>query len=78
MDNKNKGFPDGWGDNSDDEYGFVDDIDDEDDDDSESVWGNSRSPFKKNEPVPFSDANDKTNTQSEFITPNAGTESDME
>ena len=40
MDNENKGFPNGWGDNSedDDDYGFVDDTDEYDED---SAWGNS-------------------------------------
>lgn len=70
MDNKNKGFPNGWGDNSDedDDYGFIDDTDDDDED---SAWGNSSSPFKKNEPVSSSDTNSKTNSQSNSATSNA-------
>lgn len=74
MDNENKGLPDGWGDNSedDDEYGFVDDIDDEDDDNSESVWENRSSPFKKSEPVTFPDTNNKT------VIPDADNEADID
>ena len=73
MDNENKGFPNGWGDNSedDDDYGFVDDTDEYDED---SAWGNSSSPFKKNEPVISPETNNKTNAQSESVTPNTNNE----
>lgn len=74
MDNENKGFPNGWGDNSEDaeDYGFVDDTDE---DDEYSAWGNSSSPFKKNEPVTSPETNNKTSTQSESVTPNTSNES---
>lgn len=67
MDNENKGFPNGWGDNSedDDDYGFVDDTDEYDED---SAWGNSSSPFKKSEPVTSPETNTKTSAQSESVT----------
>lgn len=67
MDNENKEFPNGWGDNSedDDDYGFVDDTDEYDED---SAWGNSSSPFKKSEPVTSPETNNKTNAQSESVT----------
>lgn len=73
MDNENKGFPNGWGDNSedDDDYGFVDDTDEYDED---SAWGNSSSPFKKSEPVTSPETNSKTSAQSESVTPNTNNE----
>ena len=73
MDNENKGFPNGWGDDSedDDDYGFVDNTDEDDED---SAWGNSSSPFKKSAPVPSPDASDKINDQSKSVTPNINNE----
>lgn len=77
MDNENKGFPNGWGDNSedDDDYGFVDDTDEDDED---SAWGNSSSPFKKNDPVISPEINNKTNAQSESVTPNTNNEANTD
>lgn len=77
MDNENKRFPNGWGDNSEDdeEYGFVDDIDEDDED---SAWGNSSSPFKKNETVTSPETNDKTNAQSESVTQNTNNEANTD
>lgn len=40
-------------------------------DEEDSAWGNSSSPFKKNEPVSSSDTNSKTNSQSNSVTSNA-------
>lgn len=77
MDNENKGFPNGWGHNSedDDDYGFVDDTDEDDED---SAWGNSNSPFKKSEPVTSPETNSKTNAQSESVTPNTNNEANTD
>lgn len=65
MDNENKGFPNGWGDNS-------------DEDDEDSAWGNSSSPFKKSEPVTSPETNDKTNAQSESVTQNTNNEANTD
>lgn len=60
MADDNKKLPNGWGDNNDDDdYDFIDDTDE---DDEVSAWGNN-SPFKKNEPVNFSNANKDSDKQ---------------
>lgn len=66
MADENKKFPNGWGSDEDDDYGFIDDTDEDDED---SAWG-SGSPFKKKESVTDSNENEGSdNVQTESSVP---------